>query len=399
MSKDAATTSIMVVDDTPANLRLLREMLGGKDYRVLAFTDGQMALSAAAKNPPDLILLDIVMPGMDGFQVCERLKADDALREIPVIFVSGLAETKDKVNAFAAGGVDYVTKPFQFEEVNARVETHLQIRRERRELQHAYDTLRELEMQRDSLVHMIVHDMRSPLLAVSACIELWLEGDVQLSKEQQEFQVMGQHACDELVGMVSSLLDVSRMEAGEMPLDKHTWDILAIAEAASESVAALAKRQALTVDVGGESIRVVVDRDLVHRVLVNLLGNAIKYSPRLAAIDVRIVSTATTARVTVTDRGPGIAAEFHARIFQKFGQVESRASGPKHSTGLGLTFCKLAVEAHGGRIGVESQAGQGSTFWIELPTAGSDDPLDAEPPSDHSMARSHETASRLAPSS
>ncbi len=137
----------MVVDDTPANLKLLQEMLQAKGYRVLAFPGGKMALSAAAKSPPDLILLDITMPRMNGFEVCERLKADGALKEIPVLFISGLTETSDKVKAFSAGGVDYVTKPFQFEEVIARVETHLRLRRMQLELEkhnlHLEDLVRE----------------------------------------------------------------------------------------------------------------------------------------------------------------------------------------------------------------------------------------------------------------
>ena len=146
MDKLQENANIMVVDDTPANLNLLQKMLLDKGYRVLAFPDGKMALAAAAKHPPDLILLDINMPEMNGFEVCERLKADAALKEIPVIFISALTETEDKIKAFALGGVDYVTKPFQFEEVNSRVATHLRLRRqqleleeERRRLQQALD--------------------------------------------------------------------------------------------------------------------------------------------------------------------------------------------------------------------------------------------------------------------
>jgi len=134
MSKTLESTTIMVVDDTPANLKLLQKMLQTKGYLVLTFPRGAMALAAAARKAPDLILLDINMPEMSGFEVCERLKADDALKEIPVIFISALTETADKVKAFSVGGVDYVAKPFQFEEVNARVETHLRLRRMQLEL-------------------------------------------------------------------------------------------------------------------------------------------------------------------------------------------------------------------------------------------------------------------------
>ena len=172
--------TIMVVDDTPDNLKLLQEMLEIKGYYVLASPDGKMALNAAATNPPDLILLDIIMPEMDGFEVCERLKADPALREIPVLFISALDQTADKVKAFAVGGVDYVTKPFEFEEVHARVETHLKIRSLQRqltaqnenldrlvtertqELARAYERLLELDRLKDDFMRMISHEIRTP---------------------------------------------------------------------------------------------------------------------------------------------------------------------------------------------------------------------------------------------
>ncbi len=135
MDKTSETANIMVVDDTPANLSLLEKMLQDKGYHVLAFPGGKMALNAAAKSPPDLILLDINMPEMDGFEVCKRLKADAALKEIPVIFISSLTETADKIKAFSVGGMDYVNKPFQFEEVNSRVQTHLRLRKLQLELE------------------------------------------------------------------------------------------------------------------------------------------------------------------------------------------------------------------------------------------------------------------------
>lgn len=145
MDKEEEKSIIMVVDDTPANLTILKEMLEDEGYRVVAFPRGIMALNAAVKSPPDLILLDIRMPDMDGFEVCRRLKADEVLnKEIPVLFISALTETTDKISAFSAGGVDYITKPFQFEEVYARVKTHIELSRLKRQLQKAYHKIHEL---------------------------------------------------------------------------------------------------------------------------------------------------------------------------------------------------------------------------------------------------------------
>src|SRR3989339_730306 len=162
---------ILVVDDTPANLQLLTGMLKERGYRVRPVPSGKLAIQAARSQTPDLILLDVNMPEMNGYEVCEQFKADAALREIPVLFISALGETMDKMKAFAVGGVDYVTKPFQFEEVDARVQTHLKLRRlqieqerQNRQLRESYDQLKKLEELQDNLTHMIIHDMRSPLI-------------------------------------------------------------------------------------------------------------------------------------------------------------------------------------------------------------------------------------------
>ncbi len=164
--------NIMVVDDTPANLKLLEDMLKARGYQVCSYPCGRLALAAAASQSPDLILLDVNMPEMNGYEVCKHLKADAKLKDIPVLFISALSETSDKVKAFSCGGVDYVTKPFRFEEVYARVETHLELRRQKRELQENYARLRELEDLKENLVLMIIHDLRSPAALISGYLDL-----------------------------------------------------------------------------------------------------------------------------------------------------------------------------------------------------------------------------------
>jgi len=364
-------TTIMVVDDAPANLKLLEEMLRKHAYRVLTFPGGELALKAAAKSPPDLILLDINMPQMNGFEVCKRLKADESLKEIPVIFISALTETMDKLKAFAAGGVDYVTKPFQFEEVQARVETHMELRRQKRELKAAYDRLRELESLRDTLVHMIVHDMRTPLMVVSNYLQM--AGMQKLPEQAADYITRAADATGALVEMVSSLLDVSKMEAGQMTMQLTAVDLRDLLKEALGKVESLKGQRALTLVVPDQAVMLTCDAGLILRVIQNLLGNALKFTDReRGTIEVRVEPGKDTLRVTVTDNGPGIPEDYHAKIFEKFGQVASWEQGRKYSTGLGLTFCKMAVETHGGRIGVDSEVGEGSTFWFELPRSDED---------------------------
>ena len=168
MWKGSNHPSIMVVDDTPANLKLLEQMLGGQNYRILAFPQGAMALAAASVNAPDLILLDINMPEMDGFEVCRRLKADQKLKDIPVLFISALSETKDKIKAFSVGGVDYVTKPFQFEEVRARVKTHLHLRCMQHELEWHNHQLEDLIREK---VNEISNSQLATIVALSKLAE------------------------------------------------------------------------------------------------------------------------------------------------------------------------------------------------------------------------------------
>jgi signal transduction histidine kinase len=361
-------SSVLVVDDTPANLQLLAGMLKERGYKVRPVRSGAMALQAAASNPPDLILLDINMPEMNGYEVCERLKADEKLREIPVIFISALTETMDKVKAFNVGGMDYVTKPFQFEEVQARVQTHLKLERQRRELQESYRQLRELEKLRDNLVHMIVHDMRSPLTGISSTLRV-LDDEVRgkLDESQNEFLQIALASAATLIEMVSSLLDVSRLESGQMPLKPRACHFAEIVDAALKSLGGVTRMHRVLFDRETAAADIHCDPDVTSRIVANLIGNAVKFTPEDGEIRISAAPAGDRVRIMVADCGPGIPEAYREKIFEKFGQVETRNAKAKYSTGLGLTFCKLASEAQGGSIGVDSEVGQGSTFWFELP--------------------------------
>jgi signal transduction histidine kinase len=343
--------SILIVDDTPANVLLLVRMLGERGYTARSVLSGKLALQAARTEPPDLILLDINMPYMNGYEVCAQLKADPALQEIPVIFISALSETLDKVKAFRVGGVDYVTKPFQLEEVCARVQTHLRLRR--------------LEKLRDDLTHMVIHDLRNPLSVIMGFLEV-LECEAQsLTPGARKLAALARLSAGELRTMISAILDVSKLEAGEMKLRREPCDLGAVIGEVLATARPLPGNRTVTLDAPTPSPTVTVDVGLLRRILQNLLGNALRYTPSNSDIRVTVAPSPNEVRVSVTDAGPGIAPADQQRIFEKFGQVEGH--GSRMGTGLGLTFCKLAVEAHGGRMGVDSDVGKGSTFWFTLP--------------------------------
>ena len=369
-----SATNILVVDDNPANLQVLNGMLKERGCKVRLVTSGPLALRAAEHDAPDLILLDINMPDMNGYEVCKRLKLDTKLKEIPVIFLSALTEAEDKVAAFAAGGVDYITKPFQFEEVEARIELHLKVQGMQREveaqnrrLEASYERLRDLEGLRDNLVHMIVHDMRSPLGAITTSLQLLkedLEGKIpEENVNDIESAMMGGSA---LMNMLNDLLDVSRLEAGKMPLEMNLLDLSRVARESVTALRPLAPGREVAVN-GEPDIRARCDGNVVRRVIDNLVANGLKHTPAGSTLAVEVKETDTGVKISVFDSGPGIPPEYLEHIFDKFGQVTTRNSGKYQSTGIGLTFCKMAVEAHGGTIGVESELGQGSTFWFTLP--------------------------------
>jgi signal transduction histidine kinase len=377
MSDGALPTSppdILVVDDTQANLQLLSGMLKERGYKVRPVPSGKLALQAARSAPPDLVLLDIHMPDLDGYEVCTQLKRDERTKDIPVIFISALNETMDKVLAFGVGGVDYITKPFQFEEVDARVSAHLKLRRlqvdlaeRNRELQQSNAELRRLQELRDNLTQMIVHDLRSPLTGVFGSLELIAAECERLVPETRKMIELSRESLDQTLSMINSLLDVSKIEAGELRPNRRQCDLVALTREANDFLAGIRGKRKVIIEPESESMPVSVDPDLISRVLQNLIGNALKFTEQNGEIRIRLGHQDGFVHVSVQDNGPGVAREYHQRIFEKFGQVKDATK--RVGTGLGLTFCRLAVEAHGGSIGVNSEPGKGSTFWFELPNS------------------------------
>ncbi|MGE0394352.1 MAG: ATP-binding protein, partial [Vicinamibacterales bacterium] len=293
------------------------------------------------------------------------LKANPALADVPVIFLTALTETEDKVKAFETGGVDYITKPFQLAEVLARVRTHLALREARRALEENLARLRTLEQLRDDLVHMIVHDIRSPLTVVSGSLAL-VAGDPSLGEESAADVKAAADAARTVTRMANDLLDVSRLEGGKMPLALTDCDVTAAAHDVQAALGTLDRARVIAVHADGPVV-VRADAGLVRRLIENIVNNAVKHTPTGGRIDITVTGKPEGVRVAVADQGPGVPPEARQRIFEKFGTVANRQQSAYHSVGLGLTFCKLAVEAHGGSIGVSDGDPSGSVFWFELP--------------------------------
>ena len=371
-SNDASANGrIMVVDDHEPNRLLLQDMLEARGYVVDVCAGGAEAIAQLGIAEPDLLLLDVSMPGIDGFEVCRRLRADPATESLPIILVTAFTGREQRLAGIEAGANDYLTKPIDRPELLLRVRNALQMRKLHRALADQYDQLRQCEAMRDALVHMMVHDLRAPLSAMLMYSELIRDkvdgfADHELTSDLEEMR----RGVRLLTDMVSNVLDVNRSEATGMPVRFDTVDLHKVAAEAITTLGRAASCVSLTPPV--EPAPVLADEDLLRRVLANLVGNAVKFTPDGEQVIVDVLTRESGAMVTVTDAGPGIPAEYHQRIFEKFAQVDH---GNKHvaaSTGLGLTFCKLAIEAHGGSIGVENGALGGSVFWFTLPTRPDD---------------------------
>ncbi len=369
---DDYAADILIVDDTPANLELLSGMLKGSGYRVRPVPNGRLALMAAANQVPDLVLLDINMPEMDGFEVCRRFKADSRLQGVPIIFISALSDTQDKVKAFQAGGVDYVTKPFQFEEVEARVVNHVKLRRLQREteeqnraLEASYARLKELEGMRDSLTHMIVHDMRSPLTSVNCFLEVVKMKSVGLLDEKTiGYLEKVDSQVSAVVTMVNDVLDISRLEGGQMPVEIEDVVIGDLLREVKDGAGLESQRVVIREELFQQ--RVKADGKVVKRVLSNILGNALKFTPKPESVEVYLTDADDELVVNIQDRGPGIPEAYRTKVFEKFFQTDDGKKRKEFTSGLGLAFCKLAMDAHGQAIAVDSEEGRGSRFFFSL---------------------------------
>lgn len=371
--------NILIVDDTPNNLRLLSSMLTKQGYEVRSAISGSVALMAVRTVPLDLILLDINMPKMNGYEVCEQLKADEQTRDIPVIFLSALGEPLDKVQAFKVGGVDYITKPFQVEEVLARVENHLTLRRMQVELQQAKAEAlnalaqeQELNRLKSEFVSMISHDFRTPLTSIQGFAELLHYGGEALTEEvRARYFDKIDAAVEHMLFLLDEVLMIGQIEAGRMQCQLAPTNLEEFCRDVCETLEFNDNHHhSIHFSCVGQCQKVEVDRVLLNRMLTNLLSNAIKYSPEGGRIYIDLYCSDKNIVLKIRDEGIGIPSENQHHLFKTFYRCSN--VGQIKGTGLGLAVVKKCVDAHQGQIHFESQEGVGTTVTVQIPLIVSD---------------------------
>jgi signal transduction histidine kinase len=353
---------LLIVDDEPMARRTMEMLLLREGYELVFAEDAYSALAQLDDELPDLILMDVMMPGMDGFELCDKVKRNPNWRHVPIILVTALDSKQDLAQGIDAGADDFLHKPYNGLELRARVRSLLRIKQRHDELQEA------LQLRQD-LSNMIVHDIRGPLSSIMIYCDLLLQ---ELGGASETVDVIRNEAA-RLSGFLTDMLMMAKMEHGRLRLMLTEVDLNELLTAVCETYVPMAALKEIHVvrQVESTSCPVTVDANLMRRVLDNLVSNAIKFSPKASTITLKLAAESRGAGVTITvaDEGPGIPAEFRETVFNKFQIIASKRRDVAQ-VGLGLAFCKMVVDAHDGRIVVDENTPQGAIFTVTLP--GSD---------------------------
>ena len=403
-SETGYSGKILIVDDNPDNLKVLYTYLKSAGFEVLVAEDGVAGIEVVQHSQPELILLDVMMPGMDGFEVCRNLKADASTKNIPVIFLTALSETVNKLTGFQVGGVDYITQPIEYEEVAVRVRTHLILTRTRQKLQEQNQQLqaeinrreqieRELKQSRqllqqnnDNLEHAVAertaqlatsnqdledfayiasHDLRQPIRKIRMCTEYLAEDYGQCFDEQAEEYIRYiTKSTDRMYLLIDDLLAYSRVgrEENLVPVDLES-----VVQDVLEDLSLTIEEKQATIDYQGlPTVRANLRE--IRQLFQNSIGNSLKFtSDRPPEITINAIRQEDNWLFSVKDNGIGIEPRFYDKIFQMFQRLHSNSE--YEGTGIGLAICQKVVNSHGGEIWVESQFGEGATFYFTLPEA------------------------------
>ncbi len=359
--------TILIIDDTADNLMFLGEALA-TDYKIKVATNGEQGIELAQQHPlPDLILLDIMMPGIDGYEVCRRLKADEQTLHIPVIFISALNTENDELQGLEAGAVDFITKPFKMQVVRARINTQLELLKMRTELQDARLKAEAASQSKSVFLANMSHEIRTPMSTIMGMTDLALEDET--TPQHQSYLETIKFSAESLLALINDILDFSKIEAGQLKLEEYPFLLAEAIETSIHTVSFLSQEKGINIllDIPPEiPVAVLGDSLRFRQIILNLLSNAIKFSEkspiRVVVKQEELLENKARLRISVEDQGVGIKADELGNVFSAFTQADNSVSRKFEGTGLGLAICRQLSQFMGGDIMVESEFGQGSTF-------------------------------------
>jgi two-component system sensor histidine kinase/response regulator len=373
MAKFNQGGTVLVVDDNEMNRDLLAGVLDRGQYRSVTAADGHAALRIINEQPIDLVLLDVNMPLMSGYEVCERLKADERTADIPVIFISALDEVDNIVKGFDVGGGDYITKPFKYREVLARVEGQLTMYWQKRQIEAMMEKERNhhhmLDEMRKQFIGSATHDLKNPIFIISGYMDMLERMPVIVESERaQNYLSAMRRGVSKMNNLVRDMLDLLQLEHG-VELDKVDYVFTSFVRESVQDTPLRAQEKGVsfTVDVPDDKTLITIDPKRMNRVMDNLVSNAIKYTPEGGSVFVTASIEDDRFTIEVADNGLGIPEAMLSQLFMPFQRVETEEHMAQEGTGLGLSIVKAIVEQHDGQVTVQSVLGKGSTFRVDLP--------------------------------
>ena len=368
MNINEIKTSILVVDDNPRNLKLLGIILRPLDYELFIAGDGPHALEILDKTNIDLVLLDIMMPDMNGYEVCEKIKSNERTADVPVVFLTAKVDPSDLVAGFEAGAIDYIKKPFNQSELIARIKTHIELKKAKDMLKLQNDELQKLNATKDRFFSIVAHDLKNPLGAIRDLTSSLAEAyDDFTEEEKKDFLHEMKNSSKTLYELLENLLTWSRSQRNLIQFTPDYFHLDFVVKNCVSTLSLLAdNKQIQIIDEVPEEFEVWADANMVTTIVRNLISNALKFTPEGGNITIRSVADGEIAKVSISDTGVGISPANLKKLFRIDSAFTTKGTSNEAGTGLGLILCQEFVERHGGTIGVESELGQGTTFNFTL---------------------------------
>lgn len=362
---------VLVVDDVISNVLLLKVLLTNEKFKIVTASNGQQALEQVVKEKPDLVLLDVMMPDISGFEVAMRMKESPDMTEIPIIFLTALNSTADIVKGFQVGGNDFISKPFNKEELIIRVTHQISLVAAKRIIVAQTEELRKTIMGRDKLYSVIAHDLRSPMGSIKMVLNMLILNlpSESIGEEMYELLTMANQTTEDVFSLLDNLLKWTKSQIGKLNVVYQDIDMVEVVDGVSEifTMVASLKKLKITLDMPAERVEVRADIDMVKTVIRNLISNAIKFSNEGSEIVVALREEENMAVVSVKDSGCGIDEENQKKLLHTETHFSTFGTNNEEGSGLGLLLCQDFVIKNGGKLWFASKKGEGSTFSFSIP--------------------------------
>jgi len=357
-------SKILIVDDVKENVDILNQYFSARGFQTILAYGGAQAVDKAERERPDVILLDIMMPDVDGFRVCEILKKERThFKNIPIILVTAKEDIDSKIKGLSLGAEDYVTKPFDVKELEARVNSALRLKK-------ALDELKELNDLKNQFLGMASHDIKAPISRIERTVEAILKNKSILKPEQLEYLKKIREEAQGIFNLISDLLNVVKIETGKMGLEFEKVSLEKLVEEVfrMNQISAEAKKIEMEIHMDKEAPKILADPARLLEVVENVMTNAIKFTPSGKKIKIYVKKAKGGVELSIQDEGVGIPKQELPRLFDRFARLSPQATSGEKGTGLGLSICKQIVDLHKGKIEVQSEVGQGTLITVFLPS-------------------------------